>query len=50
MFQSWINFLFLWDQLTQCTYKAKGEIMRISKGALIVMKGQKINGLLYIAG
>lgn len=24
-----------------CTYKAKSEIMRISKGPLIVMKGQK---------
>ena len=24
-----------------CTYKAKGGVMRISKGALVMMKGQK---------
>ena len=28
-----------------CTYKARGGVLRISKGALVVMKEKKINGL-----
>ena len=28
-----------------CTYKVGDGVLRISKGALIVMKGKKINGL-----
>ena len=30
-----------------CTYKAGGGVMRISKGALVVMKGLKHNGLYF---
>ena len=33
-----------------CTYKAGGGVMRISKGALIVIKGQKQNGLYFLQG
>ena len=33
-----------------CTYKAGGGVMRISKGALIVMKGQKQNGFYFLQG
>ncbi|RVW44318.1 Retrovirus-related Pol polyprotein from transposon TNT 1-94 [Vitis vinifera] len=34
----------------RCTYKAKGGVLRISKGALVVMKGKKINGLYTLQG
>ena len=27
-----------------CTYKARGGVLRISKGALVMMKDKKING------
>ena len=33
-----------------CTYKARGGVLRISKGALVVMKGKKINGLYTLQG
>ncbi|XXG58369.1 hypothetical protein AAC387_Pa04g0693 [Persea americana] len=33
-----------------CTYKAGGGVMRISKGALVVMKGLKQNGLYFLQG
>ncbi|RVX05834.1 Retrovirus-related Pol polyprotein from transposon TNT 1-94 [Vitis vinifera] len=33
-----------------CTYKAEGGVLRISKGALVVMKGKKINGLYTLKG
>ena len=33
-----------------CTYKAEGGVLRISKGALVVMKGKKINGLYTLQG
>ena len=34
----------------KCTYKAGGGVLRISKGALVVMKGKKINGLYTLQG
>ena len=33
-----------------CTYKAGGGVLRILKGALVVMKGNKINGLYTLQG
>ena len=33
-----------------CTYKAGSGVMRISKGALVVMKGLKQNGLYFLQG
>ena len=33
-----------------CNYKAGGGVMRISKGALVMMKGQKHNGLYFLQG
>ena len=33
-----------------CIYKARGGVLRISKGALIMMKRKKINGLYTLQG
>ena len=33
-----------------CTYKVGGGFLNISKGALVVMKGRKINGLYTLQG
>ena len=33
-----------------CTYKAGGGVMKISMGVLVVMKGQKHNGLYFLEG
>ena len=32
------------------TYKVEGKVIRIIKGAIITMKGQKINGLSILLG
>ena len=34
----------------ECTYKARGGVLRISKSALIMMKRKKINGLYILQG
>ena len=33
-----------------CTYKVRGKVLRISKGALVMMRGNKINGFDTLQG
>ena len=52
MLQSWKKKLISLGTLgsNRCTYMFGEGVLRISKGALIVMKGKKINGLYTVQG